>query len=63
MRHSHGCLLRAVLILLCYKGTYKIVGVVGDKRKAILSDDPWDFGPSRQKDGRPINWMGTLASG
>ena len=57
MRHSHGCLLRAVLILLCYKGTYKIVGVVGDKRKAILSDDPWDFGP------RPINWLGTLASG
>ena len=39
MRHSHGCLLRAVLILLSYKGTNKIVGVVGDKRQAIVRDD------------------------
>lgn len=62
MRHSHGCLLRAVLILLSYKGTNKIVGVVGDKRQAIVRDDS-GFGPSRQRGRRPINWMGTLAAG
>ena len=41
MRHTNGCLLRVVLILLSYKGTNKIVGVVGDKRKAVVRDDSW----------------------
>lgn len=41
MRHSHGCLLRVFLTLLSYKGTNKIMGVVDDKRRAIVRADPW----------------------
>lgn len=63
MRHSHGCLLRVFLTLLSYKGTNKIMGVVDDKRRAIVRADSLVLGSSRQRGGRPINWMGTLAAG